>query len=105
MWHDMNFWRTVTIITAAIGQTLFVALYLTWPWWKEFLGRALFTKAVSLGALLDVAVIGRLTDWPKEDFTFVTLYGLVALGIWIQLIAFLRVRMSSTSGRGVGRDD
>ena len=35
-------WRILTISMAAVGQTLFVLLYMTFPWYKTFLGRALF---------------------------------------------------------------
>lgn len=89
---SIEFWRTVTIVSAAVGQTLFVALYATFPWWRSLLGRSLFFKALSFGVLLDVAVAGRIWDWSGEDATFVTLYGLVSLGVWIQLIAFIRVK-------------
>lgn len=90
--YSIDFWRTVTITGAALGQTLFVVLYLTFPWWKTFLGRALFLKAVTFCVLLDVAVAGRVWDWPGEDATFVCLYGAVALGVWAQFAAFLRTK-------------
>lgn len=88
-----EFWRTVALLSAAVGQTLFVALYATFPWWEKFLGRALFFKALALGALADVAVAGRIWDWPYEDQTFTVLYWTLSLGIWAQAYAFLRVRL------------
>lgn len=89
---SIEFWRTATITFAALGQTLFVLLYLSFPWWRSFLGRALFFKAVAFGILLDVAVIGQSFDWPHEDATFVTLYGLLAFGVWVQFVAFIRTK-------------
>lgn len=89
---NLEMWRTITIVTAAIGQTMFVLLYMTFPWWKAFLGRALFFKACAFGILLDVAVVGRLVDWSNEDGTFVVLYGVLAVGIWAQFFAFLRTK-------------
>lgn len=87
---DLELWRTILIVFAAVGQTLFVSFYLTLPWWRTFLGRALFVKATSLVLLLDIAVVGRTIDWTHEDLTFVILYGLMGLGIWTQLVAFVK---------------
>lgn len=89
---DIELWRTINIAGAALGQTLFVALYMTFPWWRAFLGRALFFKAVAFALLVDVAVAGRIWDWPNEDATFVVLYGIVGVGIWCQLFAFAKVK-------------
>jgi hypothetical protein len=93
--NDIGFWRTAGIIAAAVGQTMFVLLYLTFPWWRNFLGRALFGKALAFALLVDLAVVGRMIDWPKEDVYFVVLYWVLAAGIWAQFIAFLRVRLNN----------
>jgi hypothetical protein len=90
----IDFWRTAGIIFTAVGQTAFVLLYLFWPWWKNFLGRALFFKALALAVLVDVAVIGRMVDWRYEDATFVVLYWVMGFGVWFQFTSFLRVRLS-----------
>lgn len=90
---NVEFWRTAGIIAAAVGQTVFALLYLTYPWWKTFLGRALFFKAGALCILMDVAVFGRIYDWPAEDLTFVFLYWVLTIGVWFQFAAFLRVRL------------
>lgn len=87
---DLDWWRTATIATAAVGQTLFVLLYATFPWYRTFLGRALFIKALTFVLLIDVAVAGRVWDWKYEEAWIVVLYGLTAFGIWAQLIAFIR---------------
>jgi len=89
---DLDLWRRITVIAAATGQTVFIALYLLFPWWKSFLGRALFYKAIVFGLLLNVATVGFAFDWPMEDWTIVFLYGLVASGIWGQNVAFVKVR-------------
>lgn len=87
---DLEWWRTATIASAAVGQSLFVLLYVTFPWYRTFLGRALFIKALTLALLIDVAVVGRVWDWKHEDIWIVALYGLTAFGIWAQLVAFIR---------------
>lgn len=93
--QDLDFWRTFGIVAAAIGQTAFALLYVTFPWWRNFLGRALFFKGASFAIVLDVQVIGRMKDWAHEDVTFVVLYCLLAVAIWVQTFTFLRVRMSA----------
>lgn len=91
--HAIEFWRTFGILFAAVGQTLFTLLYFTFPWYRNFLGRALFFKAVAFMTLVDVAVGGRIWDWPYEDALFVFLYWVLGFGIWYQFVAFLRVRL------------
>jgi hypothetical protein len=97
--QSVEFWRTLAICVAAVGQTAFVLLYVTFPWWDSFLGRALFFKSLALCALVDVAVVGRVYDWRYEDQTFVGLYSLMALGILAQLSAFIRVRYRNNVGK------
>lgn len=92
-WHTIEFWRTAGILFAAVGQTLFTVLYFTFPWYANFLGRALFFKATAFMLLVDVAVAGRVWDWPGEDAIFVFLYWVLGIGIWYQFMAFLRVRL------------
>lgn len=82
-------WYTTIAVVASVGQTLFVLLYMTFPWYRTFLGRALFIKALTLTLLLDVALAGTLWDWPHEEIWIVSLYGFTAFGIWAQLTAFL----------------
>lgn len=98
MIHDLDFWRSIALGSVALGQTLFVALYLTFPWWKTFLGRALFYKALILMILADFAFLARVFDFAGEDVLFVILYGLLATGVWFQFAAFLVVKRNA---RGV----
>lgn len=85
---DILWWYTAIAIIASVGQTLFVLLYMTFPWFETFLGKALFIKALTLALLLDVALAGVLLDWPHEEIWIVALYGLTAFGIWAQFVAF-----------------
>ena len=77
----LDFWRSVTITVTAVGQTLFVLLYTTFPWWRTFLGRALFYEALAFALLVDTAVAVRVWDLWNEDVIIVALYGLVATGV------------------------
>lgn len=102
---SIEFWRTAGIIFTAVGQTAFVILYLLWPWWKNFLGRALFFKAVAFALLVDVAVVGRVVDWKYEEQTFVFLYWVLGIGVWFQFFAFLRVRVQHREAAVSGNED
>ena len=101
MWQNLDFWRGVTLASAAVGQTFFVALYLTFPWWTTFLGRALFYKAVILMILADLAITARVFDFLNVDALFVIVYGLLASGIWFQFFAFLKVKRAGRAGKAV----
>lgn len=104
---DIEVWRTVAIGAMAVGQTLFASLYLTFPWWRTFLGRSLFVKALVFALLLDVLFFARMWDWGYELETLLTLYILLAVAIWGQLFAYVRVRRESQESREekfMGRD-
>ena len=91
MW-DTDLWWRINSVFAATGQTVFILLYLLFPWWKSFLGRALFYKAIVFGLLLNVVMVGLAFDWPFEAEVIVMLMGLVGTGIWAQNVAFIKVR-------------
>lgn len=92
MMYDSEFWRRAALLFATVGQCLFITLYLFFPWWKTYLGRALFVKASTLGALLVTITIGITVDWRYEEAMRAFLNVAVALAIWGQVIAFFRVR-------------
>lgn len=80
------------VLIAAIGQTLFVLFYATMPWWRSFLGRSLFFKAVVLAVLLDSVIWAWVTDHEWTGDVLAILYVVLAIGIWSQAIAFWTVR-------------
>lgn len=94
MLHDLDFWRTVALSTVALGQTLFVLLYMTFPWYASFLGRALFGKALALLLIVDFAALSRWFEFGAKDAVFVGLYLVLGLAVWAQFVAFLRVRVA-----------
>lgn len=92
VWTDIETWRTVFLFLAALGQTCFVVLYMTFPWWASFFGRALFYKALILGIFLDAIWLSRTFGFNNVDELYVVLYGLLTLGIWWQFLAFIRTK-------------
>lgn len=92
MLHDLNDldgWRTITLLTAALGQTAFVFLYLLYPWWKSFLGKALFGKSIALVLIIDFAALSRIFEFGHSDLYFTIMYSVLAIGVWLQFFAFL----------------
>lgn len=85
---SLDWWWSAGLIFAAVGQTLFTLLYMTYPWYRTFLGRALFIKALTLMLLLDVVVMIHF-GWYRHNATLVVMLGLTAVGIWGQFTAFL----------------
>ena len=85
---DLETWYMGIVVVAAVGQTLFTLLYATFPWYRTFLGRALFIKAVSLMFTLDVVFARVILEVPRGEALVVMALGFTAFGIWAQLVAF-----------------
>lgn len=92
---DMETLRSVGLGAAALGQIAFALFYLTWKWQETFLGKALFFKAGAMATVLAVAFVSRTWTLPYEDLIFTCMYYLLAAGVWVQFIAFLRVMARS----------
>ena len=84
--------RFTALCLMAVGQTAFAMLYVTFPWWRSLLGRALFSKALSLMVLLDFYIIARLLDLRDVDWVYTVLYFALSLTIWGQFLAFVMVK-------------
>lgn len=113
----IHFWRDLPVAFAAIPQTLFLLLYSlpmfgAGPWWRDFTGRALFLKALTLALLLDTATLGYVAGllagaelvygWPADnaiDAAIVVLYWLVAAAITYQFAALVRSRIHARRRR------
>ena len=82
---------TVLLHISAIGQTAFVILWATRPWYREWIGRALMVKSFSLMLFLDRAlVLSYLEPRPSRAPLWTTiLFGFVTLGIVTQLAALV----------------
>lgn len=89
---DIDLWRTGGLGLAVLGQLGFISLYVTFPWWKTVLGKALFFKAVAIGCLCSVAFLSRLGFLAYESEIFTAMYWLLAVGIWLQFLAFMRTK-------------
>ena len=89
---DFESLRVFALSLAAFGQTVFVLMYVLWPWWSDFLGRSLFFKSLGIMLLLNFSLLFRGVEWRYEDVFFTALYFVFAIGVWVQVGAFLRVK-------------
>lgn len=92
LFHASQFAWTLRLYTAAaVGQTLFVVLWATLPWWRTIIGRALMIKSASLMVILIWSLVNyHLGPFVHQQGIGLGLFGLVALGIWLQLWAIGR---------------
>jgi hypothetical protein len=75
---------------AAVGQTAFVGLWFSLPWWRIWIGRALMVKSLALGVYLDFAlVLHYVTPFPGLLLLSMILFGFITVGIWSQLVALV----------------
>jgi hypothetical protein len=80
------------VLAAAPAQTLFAIVYgVGSPWWRSLVGRALFTKALALALLIDISLLYHWLgdDYALRDVVRLTVYGLIAVGAWMQFVALL----------------
>lgn len=91
--YEPDHLRAIMLAACAVVQTLFVLLYFSFPWYKTFLGRALFGKSLVLAVILDSFIVLRYLGLTSMDTVFVGLYTALFLAIFAQLVAFAKVRL------------
>ena len=79
----------ICLWAAAVGQTLFVLVYGSRPWWRHFVGSALFTKSLSLALTLDVVLLNHYVDYPYERAVWLVLLFVMAVAVWSQFVALM----------------
>lgn len=83
---DQFTWTVRLVHLAAIGQTLFVLLWATLPWWRMWVGRALMVKSFALMLYLDWAlVVYHWGPFEHQPTIAIWLFGLITVGIWSQV--------------------
>lgn len=84
------------IVIAAPAQTAFILLYgLGSPWWRSLIGRALFTKALGLAAIVDLSLAYHWfgDNYFLRDPVRIGVFVVIAVGAWLQLTAFVKQRL------------
>lgn len=94
-WETTDRWQHLAfyaIVLAAIVQTAYIAVYGTRPWWRHYVGRALFFKSASLLVVFWLTIVNTFFAYPgQEQVTTVALW-VVAATIAYQFAALLRTR-------------
>lgn len=95
------------LYAAAVGQTLFVGLWFSLPWYTHWVGRALMVKSVALATYLDFAVVlYHVSPFAALPTLSAILFGFITVGIWSQLVVIAyerwrtRRRQSSVTTEG-----
>lgn len=79
----------------AIGQSLFVVVYLFQPWWQSQVGRAVFIDKLSMAIFVDALCFRVIFPDLVSRNVAIILYAVVMLAIWYQLITLVRVRLKA----------
>jgi hypothetical protein len=91
----------ILVVGMAPAATLFPLLYgFTTPWWRSLIGRALMTKAVGLALLIDISLAYQWLgdDYFLRDVVRLTVYGLIFVGVWLQLTALFVEKYRARNG-------
>jgi hypothetical protein len=91
-WQIADAWQRsafVAILVAAVFQSVFVVVYLSRPWWRHFVGRALALKSTSLLVVLWLTIVNTFFRYPGQKQLSTVALWLVACAIVYQLIALL----------------
>lgn len=83
--NDSSTTAVVLVLLAAIGQTMFVALWIFQGWWRTWIGRALMVKSVAWMVYIDAAIISAWATFSQRLWE--ALFAGIVLGIYSQLVA------------------
>lgn len=92
VWRIADGWERlaiVALIVAAIGQTAFVLIYATRPWYLVRIGRALMSKSATLCWVLVLTVVNTFWAYPYERQIASLSICAVAVAILYQLVALV----------------
>lgn len=82
----------VLILAAAPPATLFPLLYgLTAPWWRAWIGRALFASSLGLGLLIDISLLYKVfgDNYALRDVVRLSVYFIIVCGAWLTFTAWI----------------
>jgi putative copper export protein len=94
-WSTADVWQRaafIAIMVAAIAQTGFVGLYVTRPWWRHYVGRALLVKSASLLVVLWLTIVNTFLRYRGQEQISTLALWLIAGAIIYQLVALARTR-------------
>ena len=78
------------LVIGASAQTLFIIIYGTRPWWKHYVGKALFFKSLTLCIALWLSFSNIVLDpYPYQLEIAVASIWLVTISIVVQCVALI----------------
>lgn len=110
---SQDFWRELPLFLSFPAQFIFVLIYAVpalgaGMWWKDFVGRALFVKSLSLAFVLGVSMLRNILeiihhpdisfvwDQPIGELIVTMGFWLVMVAIYYQLVAIIKLRFGKT---------
>lgn len=85
------FGLSAPLLVAAVAANIYVAVYLTRPWWTTAAGRALMVKAWGNVIVLDLtAAVILFGDYPGREWIRAVGLWIFAAGLWYLLIVLVR---------------
>jgi hypothetical protein len=95
-WPD---WGLTALWIAAVVQTCFVVTYGLSPWWRHFVGRALFSKSASLAIILWLTVVNHYLTYDYQLQVSVVATWVVTASICFQFAALVAQRRIDRAAR------
>lgn len=100
----------VLIHAMLVGQTIFLGLWSTLRWWKEWVGRSLMVKSVALWLLIAAALVNFYitilgdVEWMHWEEVMIFTHVAVVVGIWSQVGAIGHEMLLARRGPGKMRN-
>lgn len=82
----------IALILVWIGgtaQTLFVLIWATQPWFREWMTRAIMTKSLGIMLLLDLSLFGYYVTYAAAQLVGLIVIMFVTLGALLQVVALI----------------
>lgn len=91
----------IIIAMAPAWTALPILVAFTTPWWRTLLGRALMVSTLGTGLLVDISLLYQWLgdDYFLRDVVRLSVYGLICVGGWLMLLAFVRTKIRARRRR------
>lgn len=93
---------TMLVYMALPPTLLYPLIYgLTSPWWKSWIGRALFIKAIGVGMLISFSALFHLfgPDYFGRDTIRIGGMSVAVIGFYLALFSLVQVKLEARANR------
>lgn len=88
----MNSSDAWAFLVSAIMQNIFIGLWVMTDFWVTAVGKAFFFKSLTVMVLVNSQFASKVWNWPHERLTMNVVHWLIAIGIGVQLVVYLKRR-------------